>query len=73
MSSESETDELDAHSQANSLPVCQTRNRGAGTVIRLQELLILLRITDSPVHAAECRHHYCREWIGKKRLAMTSS
>jgi hypothetical protein len=23
------------------------------------------------MHAVECRHHYCREWIGKKLLAMT--
>jgi hypothetical protein len=33
-------------------------------------LLILLRITDSPIHAVECRHDYCREWIGKERLAI---
>jgi hypothetical protein len=46
--------------------VCQTRNPGAATVIRLYGLNILLRITDSPVHAVECRHHYCREWIGKE-------
>jgi hypothetical protein len=31
-------------------------------------LLILLRITDSPVHTAKCRHYYyCREWIGLER------
>jgi hypothetical protein len=46
--------------------VCQTRNRGAATVIRLYGLNILLRITDSPIHAVECRHHYYRECIGKE-------
>ena len=52
MSSESETDKLDAHNEADSLPVCQTRNPGAGTAIRL--LGLLRRITDSPIHAVEC-------------------
>jgi hypothetical protein len=33
-------------------------------------LLILLRITDSPVHAVECRHNYYSEWIGRERPAM---
>ena len=51
--------------------MCQTRNRGAGIVIKLKGLLILLRITDSPVYTVKCRHHYCREWIGKKRLGVT--
>ena len=69
--SEAETDKLDAHNEADDLPVCQTRNPRAATVIRLLGLLILRRIADSPVHAVECRHHYCREWIEKKRLAMT--
>ena len=72
MSSQTETDKLDAHNDADNLPVCQTRNPGAGTVIRLLGLLILRRITDSPVHAVECRHHYCSEWIGKKQLAMSA-
>jgi hypothetical protein len=58
MSSESETDKLDAHNQADNIPVCQTRNPGTATVIRPQGFLILRRITDSPVHAVECRHHY---------------
>ena len=63
MSSESETDKLDTHNKADDLPVCQTRNRLAATVIRLQGLLILLCITDSTVHAVEFCHHYCREWF----------
>ncbi len=51
--------------------MCQTRNRRAAAVRILLGLLILLRITDSPVYAVECRHHHYREWIGEKRLAMT--
>ena len=35
MSSESEADGLDAHNQADTLSVCQTRNRGAGAAIGL--------------------------------------
>jgi hypothetical protein len=37
-------------------------------------LIVLRRITDSPIYAAECRHHadywYSGEWIGKERRAM---
>jgi hypothetical protein len=39
--------------------------------MRLLGLLILQRITDSPVYPVECRHHYYSELIGEKRLAMT--
>jgi hypothetical protein len=39
--------------------------------MRLLGLIILLLITDSTVDAVECRHHYCRERVGKKGWAIT--